>query len=363
MVAYRVSKNKSATPEESPKKLTEVTVRSVSASKSFTQQIEYPGTIVGDQEIKVTAKSGGTAKSVNYDLGDKVSASATLVRIDDTGNNLGIGDDGFRSADVQQAELSVEQAEEQLELYEKTYKKLWNAYQAQKKNPDLTKTVTKAQLIAAKGNVEIAEVQLESAKVGHKGDLDDHLITSPISGYITSKSIAIGDSISPGQELYTISKTSNMKVQFFIDQEQLTSVEEGMDIKFTLNNGESFSAPVKNISPVADENTRRFLIEATPIEQDSLKLISGTIVTVAFSITTVPHESGNLILPLAAITIGQNENYIFIAENNKAKKVIVQIIKIDGERAEIKADLPTNAMIIVAGNKLVSDGEEVKITN
>lgn len=362
-VAYRFKNKTTVVSEESPKPLVNVAVQSAGVSASLTQEIEYPGIVVGDQEIKVTAKSAGTVQQANFDLGDKVAANANLVKIDDTGNNLEIGDEGFRSSQVQQDELSVEQAEEQLELNKKTYKKLWNAYQAQKKNPDLTKTVSKTQLIAAKGQIEISEVQLESAKVGLRGGLDDHLITSPISGYVTSKSVSVGDSISLGQELYTISKTSNMKIQFFVDQEQLASIVEGMQVNAVFSNGDSISATVKNISPEADESTKRILIEVFPDEQESKKLISGAIVTISFPVTTTPQQAGNLILPITAVTVGQNENYVFISENEKAKKIAVQIIKIEGEKAEIKTNLPSNAMIIVEGNKLISEGEEIKIKN
>lgn len=372
-VAYRFSKKPVVTQEEKPKQPIDVTVQSVGASNSLTQKIEYPATIVGDQEVKVTAKSSGTAQEVNYELGQRVSANATLVRIDDTGNNLEVGDEGFRNADVQQAELSVEQYEEQLKTARKTRNKLNSAYQTQKKNPSLTKTVSKAQLIAAEGQVEVAEVQLENAKVALKGGLDDHEITSPISGYIVKKSIAVGDSITAGQELYTISKTSNVKIQFFVNQDQLSSVAEGMEINVKDNDGNSFSATVRNISPDADATTKRFLVEARPNdhgvgqafpeEQSINELFSGSIVTVSFSVTKKPQYPGDLILPLTAITIGQNESYIFLAENGKAKKVTLAVSNVQGDTAEVKADVPPNAAIIINGSKLVQDGGEIKISD
>lgn len=360
---YQLIKKQPITPPEKPKQPLLVTVQSAGESRSFTQKIEYPASIAGDQEIKVTAKSAGTVQEVNYDLGDKVSANAILVRIDDTGNNLDVGDEGFRSATVQQAQLSVDQYEEILKTARKTRNKLNSAYQTQKKNPSLTKTVSKTQLIAAEGEVEIAEVQLENAKVGLKGGLDNHLITSPISGYIVSKEISVGDSISLGQELYTISKTNKLKIQFFVDQEQLPKITEGMPISVTAGNGNTFNAQVENISPDADATTKRFLVEAFPLEQNQEMLAAGTIVTVSFSVTNEPQQSSGLILPLAAITISQNENYIFIVENNKAKKIPVKIVKIDGEKAEIVADLTGNSKIIVDGNKMISEGEEVNIKN
>ena len=74
-------------------------------------------------------------------------------------------------------------------------------------------------------------------------------------------------------------------------------------------------------------------------------------------------SSGNnsLILPLSTLTIGQNETYLFTAEEGKAKKVSVEILKISGETAEVSAELPPDALGIVEGNKLVQEGEGIEI--
>jgi len=95
LAVYRISKRPPAAVPEKSKQPTNITVQSASASTSLAQEIKYPATIVGDQEVKITAKSSGAAQEVNYDLGQRVSANATLVRIDDTGNNLEVGDEGF----------------------------------------------------------------------------------------------------------------------------------------------------------------------------------------------------------------------------------------------------------------------------
>lgn len=362
-VIFRFTKKPPVAQEEKSKQPLSVSVQTAQNSKALTQDIKYPATVVGNQEIKLTAKSAGNAAEVNFELGKKVSAGSLLVKIDNTGNTLEVGDEGFRSAQIQQDQLSVNQAEEQLKTARKTRNKLQSAYNTQKKNLKLTKTVSKAQIIAAEGQVEVAEVQLENAQVGLKSGLDDHLITSPITGYVTSKSISTGDSITLGQELATISKTADVKVQFFVDREQLASITEGMKVGLIDSNGNSYPVIVKNISPDADSTTRRFLVEAFPEESNSSVFLSGTIMTVSFPVTITPQQAGDLILPLAAITIGQNESYIFLMENNRAKKVVVSVQNVQGGTAEIKVDTPESSKIIVSGSKLVQDGDPVQIEN
>ncbi|MFA5872301.1 MAG: efflux RND transporter periplasmic adaptor subunit [Parcubacteria group bacterium] len=358
----RSARKQTSAPASAPKQPQNVSVQSASDSLSYTQTIQYPATIVGDQEIQVTAKSSGTATVANYSLGDRIGTGALLVKVDDVGNNLKVGEQGFRSSEVQQSQLSVDQAEEQLDLAKKTYKNLKDQYDYEKKNPTAPQTVTKTQKDSAKEAVDLAEIQLKNAKVGYKGTLDSHLITSPISGYVTQKSVAAGDSISVGQSLFSISKTMNIKVQFYVDENQLASISKGQEVNMTDNNGNEITVVVRNISPQADANTKRFLIEAYPKQAGAANLFSGTIVSVSFSTVKTPSQAGALILPLSAINIGQNENYIFLAENGQAKKVDVNVISVEGETADIKSDIPQDAKIIINGSKLVQDGEEINIT-
>jgi len=346
-------------PEEEKAPIS-VGVQSVKESAVLNQTLEYPATVAGDQEIEVRAKTGGTAVRVNFDLGKKVAAGTLLAKIDDTGNNLSVGDSGFRSSQVQQSELSVEQAEEMLELAEKVYKNLKDAYDDQKENPALPQTVSKAQVTAAKRQIEIAEIQLENAEVGLDGELDDHLITAPVAGTITQRFIAAGDSVSVGEPIATISRTDRLKIRFYANEEELRNFPIGKIISFQDNQGNVSEGKVANISPQADLVSKRFLVEALPQSKSALKI--GTVITVQAENAVYPQKEGAIIVPLSSVTVGQNESYIFIlGEGSRALKVPVAIERISGENAEISAALSPADRIIVRGSKLVQDGDPVKI--
>lgn len=344
---YRFGNKPATIVPEKNKEPMKVTVQSASASNNLTREIAFPASVTGEQEVKVTAEASGTAQQVNYDLGDKVSTNTVLAKIADSENE-------------QQSQLSVEQVQEQLKAARKSYKELDRAYKAQKK--DTVKTITRAQVIAANGQVEVLEVQLKNAQVGLNEDTDNRTVNSPISGYVVSRSISDGDSVSMGQQLFTISQTKDLKIQFYVDQDQLSDVKEGMDVNVEDNSGNKYSAKVKNISPDADTATRRFLVEADPNQQLTQVLNSGIVLTISFPLTEEPKDNGDLILPLTALTIGQNESHIFLAENGKAKKVSVLVVNVTGSAAEVKADIPSNSMIIIDGSKLVQDGDSVTIS-
>ncbi|MDD3486994.1 MAG: efflux RND transporter periplasmic adaptor subunit [Candidatus Moranbacteria bacterium] len=362
-VAVAVHFRKTSTPApETSRPAPEVTVQSVAASHIYMESVQYPANIVGDQEIQVAATATGTATVANFSLGDYVPAGALLVKIDNIGPNLKTEKAGFESSAVQQSYLSVKQAEENLDLAEENYDNIKDQYDYQKKNPTAAQTVTKADRDAAKKAVDLAEIALENAKVGYKGTLDNHLVTSPISGYVTEKSVSAGDSVSNGQTLFSISKTKKVKVQFFVDENQLSSLAKGQIITLADNSGNQIPVVIQNVSPQADTATKRFLIEAYPKSPNENTLIAGTVVGVSFFFSKNPSQPDTLILPLAALNVGQNENYIFTAEDGKAKKVNVDVVQVSGQTVEIKAGLSSDAEIIINGSKLVRDGQVINIS-
>ncbi|OGI28492.1 MAG: hypothetical protein A2288_00035 [Candidatus Moranbacteria bacterium RIFOXYA12_FULL_44_15] len=318
------------------KKTVSVGVKKVGDLKSVNGRIRYPATVAGDQEVKVTASVGGTATAVSFDLGDQVGAGRVLVKIDDQNNST--GENGFNSGQIQQLEKAVEIADESYDLAKDNYKENKN---------DATKSAK-----------DIAKLQLENARINLESAVSGRLVKSPISGTVISRGVSTGDSVAAGQLLATISKTNKMKIQFFLDKEELKNVSLGSTVTVD-NGGKEIAVKVINVSTTADAVTRRFLVEALPSANNDFFI--GTVVSVSVDTKKTTNGNNSLILPLSTLTIGQNETYLFTAEEGKAKKVSVEILKISGETAEVSAELPPDALVIVEGNKLVQEGEGIEI--
>lgn len=347
-LAAKIGKQTTASPEVSKIQPISVKVESAGDAKTFSKAVSYAGNVIGDQEVKITAKAGGIVQAVNFNLGSSVGAGSQLARIDDNGTNLQTGTNGFQSSQVQQSDLAVKQAKKAYELAKDNYTNIKDSSSS-----------TDSQIEAAKTQRDIAKLQYENASIGLDSNLDNRLVTSPIAGFVTQKNVSVGDAVSPGQVLATVSKTTNVKVQFYVDLAQKNELRAGKEISAKDSEGNLVSLIVRNISPSADSATKRFLIEAYPKSKNNLS--SGTIVSIEFeSIKKVSNDS-NIILPLSALSIGQNENYIFVAENGKAKKTLVELIKVDGETAEIRLDNSSDIQIIIEGNKLLQDGSEINI--
>jgi membrane fusion protein, multidrug efflux system len=315
-----------------------VSVKNADESRFFAEKIEYPAVVSGDSEATINAKSSGTITALNVALGNFVSSGQFLVKIDDIGTNLSEGKNDFKSSQIQALEISLKQAKESESLAKENYKD---------NKTDTTKTAW-----------DIAKLQTKNAEIALLGALDSRNIIAPISGRIVQKFVSLGDFVNLGQPLAKISNINLVKFQFYVDQEILPYIKTGFPVNLNAD-GETIICKIKNISPVADTTTRRFLVEAIPNEK--IDPLIGTILKVSLEITRKPAKENSLLLPISAITIGQNENYIFIVENDRAKKIPANISNISGEIAEIEADLPKDAQIIISGNKLLSDQTPIEI--
>lgn len=337
-VAYRFSQKTPIAVETKPGEPLVVSVQNLADSHVLLQDLQYPAVTAGDQEITLTARTSGTLISKNFNLGSRVSEGMQLAIIDSIGNFSKFGEKELKDSQIQALELAVTSTEEKYKSAKYTY--------------DHDKTY------ANKKAKEVAEIDLQTARINLRGALDARFIVSPISGVVTQNFVSEGDSVSAGQVLAKISKTNLTKVQFFVNKEELPAFKIGMNIQINEGSNE-IGGVVSRISPTADPATRRFLIEAKP--QGSTPLLIGNVIYVSFQITKSASTAGNILLPLSAITVGQNENFIFIADNNQAKKVNIQIIDVIGEAAEIRANLPDNSQIITEGAKLVQDGDSITI--
>jgi RND family efflux transporter MFP subunit len=338
VLAFRFSQKKPTADDIAIKNPITVSTQTVLNSRGFEKLISYPGIFASEQQITLTAASSGTVRQINFDLGKNVSQNQKLITIDSSGNLSNLGENGLRDSQIKSLELAVQIAQENYKLAKDNYEK------------DDSYGNKKAK--------EIADINRLAAQSALQGALDGQFVIAPISGTITQKFVSLGDSVNVGQTIATISKLGTLKIQFFADKEELSYFKVGDKISIR-DNGTSSEGKISKISPSADENTKRFLIEATPLENKNFS--PGSVVTVESNVKYLPESSENLILPLSAITIGQNENYIFIAENNIARKVNVEIIKISGETAEIKTALSNEDVIIIDGNKLLKENEEIVI--
>ncbi|NTU98908.1 HlyD family efflux transporter periplasmic adaptor subunit [Candidatus Falkowbacteria bacterium] len=185
---------------------------------------------------------------------------------------------------------------------------------------------------------------------------DDLTVRAPISGEITAKSVEVGTEVRIGQKLAEISQIDSVKVVIGVSPEDVSLIKLGQ--KAVING--VVSGAVNQIDPAADSVSKKVKVEIVVDNKDKA-LIPETLVDVAISVKPRGTSGSVYKLPLKALTISQNENFIFTIDKDRAKKVAVTLDRVEGEVAVIKTDLSPKTLIIIDGNKLLEDGQSVEI--
>jgi len=214
-----------------------------------------------------------------------------------------------------------------------------------------------SQLSIAKSQLDSAQLQYQTALVSLQSLYDSHQVIAPIDGMVTQVSVSDGETVGPGQLVAVVSDTDKLIVRFYVEEEILTQIKPGQTVVVKDNNDKTFNGLVSAIAPSADPITKRYLIEVKP--DDKLLLPAGSIVNVNLKLTETIVSNGNMIIPLSALAIGQNESYVFFAVDGVAKKKIVKVEKVIGEKAELSGDFSDQDMVIIEGAKSVYDGDKI----
>lgn len=208
-----------------------------------------------------------------------------------------------------------------------------------------------SQIDSLAGQANLARIQV-----------DNLTIKAPIAGKITQKMISTGDTVSPGQVVAVMSQTAKLKIQTYVDQAYVNTLLVGMPVQVSDNNGDIYKASIISVSPAADATTKRFLVEATFDDETIDKTLNpGTVISVTIDMVKSAEKVGSIFLPITAVNVGQNENYIYLYNNGIAQKQLVDILSVNGENAEVstKNPLAPEAKIIISGGRLIKDGDPV----
>ena len=211
------------------------------------------------------------------------------------------------------------------------------------------------QKISAQTALDSSRSQLNLSQI-QAGDLS---IRAPISGKITEKTVEIGMKLSPGMKIAEISQTDLLTIETDISAEDILKIKLNDTVKL-LTPKEELDGIITKIFPSADARTKKVRVEIAYDNKDN-KLIPETFVDVRLPINTELDDEKSLFIPLRAVTITANENYVFIIVNNQAKKTLVKLGETKGTTVEILKGLSNTDELIIEGAKAIEDGEKVEI--
>ena len=182
------------------------------------QTVSATGALSAQDNVDISSKITGRIVEVLVKENQHVNAGDVLVRLDATSLNATLAQ--------MQAKLHNAQAN-----YERNLNLLNRGAISQS-----TFDSVEADYLVAKSNYEKAA-----------SDVNDTVITTPISGYIIGKPTPVGQTISSGistpQVIMSVATLDNMEIEALVDESDIGQVKDGQKVKFTVDDAKGKLLP------------------------------------------------------------------------------------------------------------------------
>jgi HlyD family secretion protein len=198
-----------------------------------------------------------------------------------------------------------------------------------------------SQIQADRVSVTSAQAQLDSANAAlslHQSNLADTEVRAPFDGVIqqlgsaTSTTtgtapLAAGDTINPGQVLFTIAGAGPMVVKAQVDEQDIINVKVGQRAHITGEDfpGRTLDGTVSNIAAIVVQvnqagNSAKNVETTISLDRDYSFLRAGMSCDVDIITGQVKNA---IVVPLAAIVDEGGKHYVFVVKKDKVRRVLV----------------------------------------
>jgi RND family efflux transporter MFP subunit len=291
------------------------------------QDIEFTANLMPFEEINYAPASPGRIEEILVETGSHVSKGDVIARMDRT--------------QLQQAQESYENA---------------------RSNFIRMDTLRKLNSISEQA-YESVKTQYELAKSGYEFLSKNTTLVSPINGIVTGKYYETGELYSGAPNtpagkaaIVTLMQINPVKILVNVSERLYPSAKTGMKASVTVDifPGKTFYGQVSQVYPTINTDSRTFPVEII-IRNDNEILRPGMFSRVKLNFG----EINALVLPALAILRqeGTNDRYVFVADGETAKKVMVET----GRRYDDKLEIISNELKV--GDKIIIAGHDKLIDN
>lgn len=212
--------------------------------------------------------------------------------------------------------------------------------------------------------IEASRQAANAAQAGLK-TVQDHLadmtVTSPIDGVVGVKNVDVGDLINPNlpssQPVLVVANLDPAKVLVYLPASAINQVKAGdpVMVKAVAVNT-YFKGQIKNISPL-DNQGKGYPVEIA-VPNPDLQLKKGMVAQVSL---LGPDAKQGIIVPTSAVTQDNGKSYVFVADNNVAKRKEVVVAEQQGTQTLISSGIQAGEQVITSQVSLLQDGSKLTI--
>jgi membrane fusion protein (multidrug efflux system) len=293
-------------------------------------EAQVVGTLVAAQNVQIAPEITGQVSQILFSDGDFVKQGTPLIQL----NNA-----------VYKAKFDSAEADHHLS--ETTFERI--------------------KVLANKGIISRQDLEKTAANLKEKKAAKDEsqvmlqkmLLVAPFDGMVGKSLVSLGDYVSAGQALVSLTDIHHLHAEYNISEKYLASLKKGQLIKLTTSAypGKTFMGKVAFIAPTINTQDRTISVYAEVPNEDE-KLTAGLFVNVTHSLGT---QDNVLLVPATSLIATIDGHEVMTVVDGKAVSVPVEIGQRTLNHVQILRGLAQDDSVITAGQQKIRDGVLVRV--
>ncbi|MBN1625257.1 MAG: efflux RND transporter periplasmic adaptor subunit [Deltaproteobacteria bacterium] len=216
--------------------------------------------------------------------------------------------------------------------------------------------------IAAASEVDKLEAQLKDLEVQLKAArlaLERTRITAPISGRLNEIETKIGDWMTYDKPVAQILQIGEVKVTVGIPESDVSAVTDLKEADIIIDALDKMKVKGKKyfLSRQPGDLARLYNLELV-VDNPEGRILPGMFARVQI---VKKRFEDTLAVPLYAVISQDEENFVYIENNGRAEKRIVELGILEGWMVQVKSGLAAGDRVIIVGHRLAGEGQAVQV--
>ncbi|MBR3698156.1 MAG: efflux RND transporter periplasmic adaptor subunit [Bacteroidales bacterium] len=290
-------------------------------------QNSYPGYLEEGQSVDLAFKYGGLLEQIYVKEGSRVTKGQRLAK-----------------ASSPTLENSLRSAQATLEQAQDAYNRLKKVHD-NGSLPDIKWKEMEANLEKAQAAYDLAYAMIA-----------ENDLTAPFSGTVSAVNVEVGENIPPLRPVVSLINTDKMSVKITVPENEIATIHTGDPAKIVIPalNDRHYSGQVTEKGMTASLLTHSYPVKVL-VDNPDKDLASGMIAKVMLKADV----NSAIIIPANAILINKDGKFVWVVENERATRRMIQISGYSGTGVIVSEGLKGGDQVIVEGYQKVSEGMKV----
>jgi len=307
----------------------------------LSQTQTFNGTVSFNEQSRLASETEGIITAIYFDEGDYVKKGTRLLQVDAQILNANIK---ATKASIKEVEFSLERAK----LDFKRYKTLLEQQSVSQQKYD--------EFYFQKMQLEQKLVALKSTLKAQMIEKDKKSLRAPFSGYISQRSIQVGEWLKEGSEVALLVNPNKVDVTIHLPSSYVQSVSNNKS-PTVLINGKTYDSKIIGILLSGDEKTRTFPLKLRLLPSKD-RFFDGMQARISLQKS---RRQDVLLVSRDAIIKRFGKDVVFIVKDNKAVMIPVRIIGFEDDRAALSSpELTVGDDVIIKGNERILPDQEIR---